>query len=251
MVSPEKSDTCYKLSSGIDLVRRWLSSYRDEIVWPLLIFVRRRAETAAVADLLTAAGLRARAIHGGMSRDVRREAQEQLREGSLDVVVCTDAWMAGIDIPCLRGIVIACGGSAPIGLKQRSGRGTRLDDGKPSFTIWDLGARGDRHRARRIKGYRDGGYEMGEIERHSGSDQPTAPADLSGSEADPSLEEMLEPHVAPRAEPEPESEPPPPIWPKVGGPDWCGAPFVTAGWAWVIAVASVFCAVFYAMCGPT
>jgi len=115
----------------------------EDVALPALVFVRKRADAEAVREALTARfGSRVASAHGGQPKAQRAAAQEAVRSGELDVVACTDAWQAGIDIPNLRAVVLTWGKSA-IATQQRLGRGTRLcGPDKPSFQVWNLAGDG-------------------------------------------------------------------------------------------------------------
>lgn len=133
-----------------------------DLKYPALVFVATRAEAAHGASILHTI-LEHKVIthiHGGCSKDAREQALNQLRLGSLDVCVCTDVWSAGIDIPGLLSVVLAYSGSAPIGLLQRIGRGSRVTEEKRSFTVYDLGCRNTEHGGKRLAYYTSEGYTV-------------------------------------------------------------------------------------------
>ncbi|MDL5160557.1 RecQ family ATP-dependent DNA helicase [Actinomycetospora termitidis] len=70
-----------------------------------IVYVTTRGHTTEVADRLTAAGVPARAYHGGMRRKERQEVQDAFMAGDLRVVVATSAFGMGIDKPDVRWIV--------------------------------------------------------------------------------------------------------------------------------------------------
>lgn len=145
---------CYSFRSTVHALRSMYSEY--EVPTPHVVFVHRRAEAEEVADAFGFTW-----VHGGMPDVARAAVAERMRAGDIQVVVCTDVWMTGVDIPNIAAVVLACGGSAPIGLKQRSGRGTRLFGAKEEFLIFDVALKvDDDHQEKRVKGYLDGGYEV-------------------------------------------------------------------------------------------
>lgn len=163
------SHSCYNFSEVVDRVLKWLHKYyaaavlcgkQKDVDFPGLIFVSRKVDAEAVAEALRGCGIRAAHVHGDVTGDVRAAIKDDLRAGRLDIVACTNAWSTGLDIPELRTVVRTAGGSAPIGLKQQSGRGARLAEGKNGFTIWDLPAAGDKHVNARIAAYKAGGYKV-------------------------------------------------------------------------------------------
>lgn len=110
---------------------------------PGIVFVRYRRAADAAYKGLKAAGVHCAVVTGNTPRAERARIQEALCSGAVDWVVATDAWATGLDVPVLRSVVNAAGGCAPVSLKQRACRGTRLADGKQRYTLYDL-ALGDR-----------------------------------------------------------------------------------------------------------
>jgi superfamily II DNA/RNA helicase len=86
------------------------------------------------------------------------------RDASVPVVVATDVWATGIDIPSLRAVYNAGGGQAPIGLRQRGGRALRRD-GEKTFKFYDVVDRTEEssfseHAARRMDHYGRAGFKV-------------------------------------------------------------------------------------------
>ena len=170
---------------------------------PALVFVWRKDDAERLAGQLQGLGVCGRVayVHGSVQRSLRKQYAEQMQAGELDLVVATDAWATGLDIPRLRSVVMANGGRALVGLKQRSGRGARLDagSGKDSFTIFDIGqvsftkdARGSPERAvenqkSRMGGYEQAGYPV-EARARNG---PQPGVGVAEFERDTDLEQML------------------------------------------------------------
>ena len=126
---------------------------------PAIIFVRHRKAVEMLSEALVSAGYSAIGVTGLMPCSARGAVQAQILAGRVEVAVATECWGTGVDIPNLRSIIMATGGQAPIGLRQRAGRGTRLAEGKESFTIYDM-ALGDREAQKtRHKHYCKGGLD--------------------------------------------------------------------------------------------
>lgn len=123
------SANCYRDSAIADFVLS--GTVRDE--WPVLVFVREiehgRNLAAAFTLLLDHP---VPMIMGSTSQADRDETTERLRrrDPTCKVVVATDAWTTGIDIPTIRAVHDVSGRVAPIGLNQAGGRGARLAEGK-------------------------------------------------------------------------------------------------------------------------
>ncbi|WP_018606235.1 DEAD/DEAH box helicase [Uliginosibacterium gangwonense] len=63
-----------------------------------LIFVRTKTATTELADKLEARGYAVAALNGDMNQALRERVIEQLKTGSLDIVVATDVAARGIDV---------------------------------------------------------------------------------------------------------------------------------------------------------
>jgi superfamily II DNA or RNA helicase len=149
-----------ELSNLCGRVTLFFKEYRPEV--PAIVFVRLKKDcTELAAHLEAVLGFEVEWVTGDRKRKDRAAIAERMRTGALKVAVATEAWSTGIDIPGLKSVVMACGGSAPIGLKQRAGRGTRLAKGKYGFIIYDLNLGADNgSQAKRQERYVEGGYEV-------------------------------------------------------------------------------------------
>ncbi|MFC7430377.1 MULTISPECIES: DEAD/DEAH box helicase [unclassified Agrococcus] len=70
-----------------------------------IVFVRTRSETETVAERLRARGYTAAAISGDVAQAQRERTIEQLRDGSLDVLVATDVAARGLDVERISHVV--------------------------------------------------------------------------------------------------------------------------------------------------
>ncbi|MCC6771849.1 MAG: ATP-dependent DNA helicase RecQ [Gemmatimonadaceae bacterium] len=70
-----------------------------------IVYAPTRKRTEEEARRLTRAGWRCEAYHAGLSGDVREHAQQQFRDGALDVIVATNAFGMGIDRADVRAVV--------------------------------------------------------------------------------------------------------------------------------------------------
>jgi ATP-dependent RNA helicase DeaD len=70
-----------------------------------IVFCRTRADVDAVTETLTARGLRAEALHGGLDQDQRARVVERLRSGRTELLVATDVAARGLDIDLLTHVV--------------------------------------------------------------------------------------------------------------------------------------------------
>ena len=70
-----------------------------------IVFCRTRLDVDAVTEMLTARGLRAEALHGGMDQEHRTRVVERLRSGRTELLVATDVAARGLDIDLLTHVV--------------------------------------------------------------------------------------------------------------------------------------------------
>ncbi|MFP5021517.1 DEAD/DEAH box helicase [Pseudonocardia phyllosphaerae] len=87
-----------------------------------IVFCRTRADVDAVTETLTARGLRAEALHGGMDQEHRTRVVERLRSGRTELLVATDVAARGLDIDSLTHVVNHDVPSSPESYVHRIGR---------------------------------------------------------------------------------------------------------------------------------
>lgn len=114
--------------------------------WPAIVFVKEVEHGRILAELIEMALEHDRGINPSVpvissqttTDQERAEYARRMREqdSTLPVVVATDVWSTGIDIPCLRAGHNAGDLQAPIGLRQRIGRPLRADEEK-TFKWYD------------------------------------------------------------------------------------------------------------------
>lgn len=103
-------------------------------------------------------------VDGQAPPGVRREAIRRLNNGDEELLVATNIFNEGVDIPELRSVVIAAGGASPIQALQRIGRGMRKTDSKDRFHVFDVKDTGQRwmekHAQARVRAYRSEGHTV-------------------------------------------------------------------------------------------
>ncbi|MDQ4119784.1 MAG: DEAD/DEAH box helicase [Actinomycetota bacterium] len=124
-----------------------------------IVFCRTRADVDAVTETLTARGLRAEALHGGMDQEHRTRVVDRLRSGRTDLLVATDVAARGLDIDTLTHVVNHDVPSSPESYVHRIGRVGRAGREGVAITLVTPGS------VRHLRG----------IERLTGSPVPTAP----------------------------------------------------------------------------
>lgn len=150
---------------------------------PRMVFVNDLEHGRILTRMATAAGLRCRFVEGASSLDERKQIIADLAQGKLDAAVATGVFNEGVDIPCLRTVVIASGGKAYIAAVQRVGRATRLDaaSGKTTADVWDFDDRGHpnlaAHSRARRRAYTREGYAV-QVQETPVFDAPEASAQL-------------------------------------------------------------------------
>lgn len=135
---------------------------------PGLVFCRLQDHASRLAQAVgRALDCRVPVVTSRMSKADRDKlvARMRARDPDLPVVVACMVWSTGIDIPPLEWVLWAGEGQAPIWLKQASGRGTRLDNDKSGFVVFDWQTVGpetevyQEQAARRAQHYEDGGFK--------------------------------------------------------------------------------------------
>lgn len=71
----------------------------------VLVFVRTKIMTLELAERLQARGYAAAALNGDMVQNQRERTIEQLREGSLNIVIATDVAARGLDVECISHVI--------------------------------------------------------------------------------------------------------------------------------------------------
>ena len=92
---------------------------------PVLILVQRKQHGAILIHLMRLAGLTAQFIQGESDQAVRKTALCRLGAGTLDALIGTTILDVGVDVPAIGLVILAGGGKAEVGLRQRIGRGLR------------------------------------------------------------------------------------------------------------------------------
>ena len=70
-----------------------------------IIFVRTKTATVELADKLAARGYAAAALNGDLNQQMRERVIDQLKSGTLDIVIATDVAARGIDVPRISHVV--------------------------------------------------------------------------------------------------------------------------------------------------
>ena len=71
----------------------------------MIVFVRTKSETEALAEKLRARGFAAAAINGDVAQQQRERTVNQLKDGTLDILVATDVAARGLDVERISHVV--------------------------------------------------------------------------------------------------------------------------------------------------
>jgi ATP-dependent RNA helicase DeaD len=70
-----------------------------------IVFCRTRTEVDELSETLTARGLRAEALHGGLSQDQRDRVMQKFRAKKVDLLIATDVAARGLDVKHVSHVV--------------------------------------------------------------------------------------------------------------------------------------------------
>lgn len=98
-----------------------------------IVYVRSRNKTEELSNVLSAAGISSSFYHAGLGTQTRAQRQEQWKDGTIRVMVCTNAFGMGIDKPDVRFVIHYDVPDSPEAYFQEAGRGGR--DGKRSYAV--------------------------------------------------------------------------------------------------------------------
>jgi superfamily II DNA or RNA helicase len=109
---------------------------------PCMVFTQSVDHAGAIAAALSQRGLRV-ALATGQTRATNKQALEQTARKELDILVCTDVFKQGVDVPAVASMMNLAGGKAPIPVIQKVGRAARryASDGaeiKSEFPVFDM-----------------------------------------------------------------------------------------------------------------
>lgn len=104
---------------------------------PCVVFCTNLTHARATADQFAAAGYRSMVVHGGSTEDERNGALHGLANGTVDVVVNCQLWVAGVDCPAIGCIVLLAPTKSVTKYLQSVGRGLRTHPGKTELVVLD------------------------------------------------------------------------------------------------------------------
>lgn len=135
---------------------------------PCIVFVKDLDQGMWLAKALTRGGQPVEYVDGKTPTKQRQAMVTRLERGDTDILVASVVMNQGIDVPQLRSIVNAAGGSSTIATLQKVGRAMRRVPGKDTVEIWDIKDTGnkwlERHTRERIASYETEDYDIEFIE---------------------------------------------------------------------------------------
>ena len=139
---------------------RIIANWADDFNGSCLIIVDRIEHGNNIKQCLPDAVF----VNGSHSKQQRQDALNLLRNGNKSIVVATNIFDEGIDVPSVGLVIIAAGGVSKRRVLQRVGRGTRRTEDKDSVTVLDFIDYGnkhlERHSLKRVQLYEKQGFSV-------------------------------------------------------------------------------------------
>jgi len=134
------------------LILSILSALRQEGRLPALVFVWAVEHGHLLRSLASAAGFKVEFVYGAINVDEREQLQRALDSGELDVLIATDVFKEGIDLPNVKVLLNAGGFKSKVTTLQKCGRVLRPHGGQPAIIIdiYDVGSLLTKHSRQRL-----------------------------------------------------------------------------------------------------
>lgn len=104
----------------------------------ILILVKRIEHGTELLKLLQQEKIECEFVSGKHHPATRTRVKEQFKAGKLKIVIASDIYKEGVDIPCIDVLILAVGGKSLKDWKQRVGRGLRAHPGKDKVVVYDF-----------------------------------------------------------------------------------------------------------------
>lgn len=117
----------FNIKSAVDWLMHWGR--------PTIVVAKLHGHLETFRKLFADAPYDVCVLSGKCSSEERGEALQRMRDGKLDVIVATNIFDEGVDVPNLGAVVLAAGEKSAIRLKQRIGRGMRKGGGSEGTMI--------------------------------------------------------------------------------------------------------------------
>jgi superfamily II DNA or RNA helicase len=129
-----------------------------------LIIVNETEHGEIVLDMLKDKGITVKFTHGDKSSKYREEVLEELRNGTLQVLIATSILDEGVDVSGINCLFLMAGGKSMRQLLQRIGRGLRKKEDNSGLEVYDaLDYHNEYlvdHTLERYYTYKDEGFEI-------------------------------------------------------------------------------------------
>ncbi len=102
---------------------------------PTLVFCNHRDAAKRVSDSLTQSGVINEYFHGGLEQNIRERVLGKFRNGSCDILICTDLASRGLDIPEVKHVIHYHLPLNEEGYTHRNGRTARMHAEGDSYLI--------------------------------------------------------------------------------------------------------------------
>ena len=132
MTSFNRKNLTYLVEKSPDKITKiiyWIKQHHGSGI----VYCRTRRRTKEISDALNGNQIKSDFYHAGIGQEIRKEKQERWINGSLPVMVCTNAFGMGIDKPDVRFVIHADSPDCLENYYQEAGRAGR--DGLPAKAI--------------------------------------------------------------------------------------------------------------------
>ena len=129
-------------------------------VKPGIVFINNKAACLEIKKLLldSCSGAKVETVSSDMAKGQRKALADSLRNGTgPDIVISTQVWATGVDIPTIQWIVLDPGLGTAVPTIQSAGRASRLQDGKPGYQVLVPPGKAKERHVRRLQG---AGYDI-------------------------------------------------------------------------------------------
>ncbi len=128
---------------------------------PAIVFVKSHKHQQNLLQLLNN---KATVVNQYTPLDDRKLIAQKMKLNEIEIVIATNVFNEGVDVPNLQTVINATASSSWIAAIQEPGRGARPFENKTSFKLYDFNDRGHRwfeqHTAQRYAAYHEAGFKL-------------------------------------------------------------------------------------------